>query len=82
MTATKKPPRPMTARQREVWEYIKVFRDERGYCCTTREIQEHFRWTSTHAVMSHLWPMRRRGYVIWEDGIARTIRIVEVRDGD
>lgn len=80
MTATKT--LPMTARQREVWEYVKKYRDTKGYCCTVREIQEHFGWLSTNAVLVHLWPMRRRGCVIWEDGQARTIRIVEGSDGN
>ncbi|MBU3748733.1 MAG: hypothetical protein FGM36_15900, partial [Burkholderiaceae bacterium] len=37
-----KPPRPMTARQREVWEFIRDFRNVRGYCPSYEDVREHF----------------------------------------
>lgn len=76
MTTTE--PQPITDRQREVFEFVRDFRDEKGYCCTVREIMHAFGMASPQGVMCHLHPLRRKGYVAWEDGQCRTLRPLEV----
>lgn len=79
MTATATERRPMTDRQREVYDFVTGFREQRGYCCTVREVMHHFGMDSTNSAMCHLWPLRKKGWVTWEDGQARTLRPVEVQ---
>lgn len=69
---------PLTERQQLVYEYIWLFRERRGYCCTIREIVEHFGFEGTNSAMCHIHALRRKGWVTWEDGQARTLRPVEV----
>lgn len=65
---------PLTDRQREVYEFIRDFRARKGYCCTVREVSEFCGSTNVTAAMCHLWPLKRKGWVTWEDGHSRTIR--------
>ena len=76
MTTTE--PQPITDRQRKVLDFVRDFRDKRGYCCTVREIMRAFGMASPQGVMCHLHPLRRKGYVAWEDGQCRTLRPLEV----
>ena len=78
MTATATERRPLTPRQQEVFEFIWMFREQRGYCCTVREVGNHFGWT-TNGVVCHLWPLRKKGWITWEDGQSRTLRPTEVQ---
>jgi len=75
-TATER--RPLTEKQQKVYEFVWMFREQRGYCCTIRELMDHFGMDSPNGVMCHLWPLRKKGWVTWEDGQARTLRPVEV----
>ena len=70
-------PRPMTAKQRAIYEYIRAFRQTHGFCASIREVRDAFRFDSTNGVMCHLVPLRRKGFVTWEKGQARTLRITE-----
>lgn len=76
MTITE--PLPITDRQREVLNFVRDFREQKGYCCTVRDIMRAFGIKSPQGVTCHLHPLRRKGYVAWEDGQARTLRPVEV----
>lgn len=76
MTTTEPP--PITDRQREVLDFVRTFRDQKGYCCTIREIMDAFGIKSPQGVTCHLHPLRSKGYVAWEDGQARTLRPLEV----
>jgi len=67
-------PKPITPRQREVFDWIVAYIAERGYSPTRREIMKGFGWGTTNATMSHLIPLRKKGWIDWIDGTARTIR--------
>lgn len=64
----------ITKRQQEIFEFIKSFRDDNGYCVSLQELCDQFGFASKNAVMCHLNPLRRRGWVTWNDGEARTLR--------
>ena len=68
--------RPMTPRQQEVYEFVWLFRERHGYCCTIREIGDHFGW-SLNGTVSHLRAIRRKQWLTWEPGQSRTIRPAE-----
>jgi repressor LexA len=70
--------RPLTDRQQEVFQFVWLFREQHGYCCTIREVCHHFGFTSPNGALCHLWPLRRKGWITWEDGQNRTLRPVEV----
>lgn len=78
MTATATERQPITDRQQEVFQFVWLFREEHGYCCTVREVCGHFGFDSPNSAMCHLWPLRRKGWITWEDGQSRTLRPVEV----
>ena len=73
MTATLER-RPLTDRQREVYDWIVAYIEAHGYSPTIRQIKEAFGWHTPNAVMCHLHPLRKKGWVIWQDGESRTLR--------
>ena len=66
--------RPLTARQREVFDFIERFITEIGYPPTIREIAVGFGF-SEMASHDHLIAIEKKGYIHREDGSARSIRI-------
>jgi repressor LexA len=77
MNATQR--KPPARKQREVLEYVTQYIAAKGYSPTLREIQRAFTFKSVNAVMSHLLPLRDKGWLTWQEGQARTIRPVEVQ---
>jgi len=73
---------PLTDRQRAIYDHIVDFHRSRGYATTIRELCSHFDIRSPNGVKCHLELMRRKGWITWEPNHARTIRPVEVRDGE
>jgi repressor LexA len=69
--------RPLTERQRSILDAIAAFTAEHGYAPTTRELGDLLGIAGSNAVMDHLWALRRKGYVEWQDGKARTLRITK-----
>jgi SOS-response transcriptional repressor LexA len=74
MTATAVERQPLTKRQRQVYEFIRDYRASRGYCCTVREVAAFVGSPNVTGAMCHLWPLKRKGWVTWEEGQSRTIR--------
>lgn len=74
MTATAEDLKPVTQRQREVYAWIVAYIADKGYSPTRREIQRGFGWATPNAAMCHLIPLRKKGWIDWADGSARTIR--------
>ena len=69
---------PLTARQRQVFDFIVDFAERRGYCCSVREVMQAIGSASPNGAMCHLLPLKKTGYVTWEPLTARSIRAVEV----
>ena len=65
----------LTARQHEVLGYIQLHMREEGTWPSFREIQAHFGYQSTNAVMGHVRALERKGYISRVPGQARTFRI-------
>jgi repressor LexA len=77
MTETERiPPAP---KQLQVLQWVTEYIATKGYSPTVREIQKAFALKSVNGVMSHLYPLRDKGWLTWQDGQARTIRPVEVQ---
>lgn len=65
----------LTLRQEEVLGYIQLYMREHGTWPSFREIEQHFGFRSTNAVMGHLKALERKGYISRVPGQARTFRI-------
>ena len=74
--------RPLTERQRAIYDHIVEHCRSRGYATTIRELCEHFDIRSPNGVKSHLELMRKKGWVTWEPNHSRTIRPVEVQHAE
>ena len=68
---------PLTDRQREIVAWLSNYITDRGYSPTIRELCLAFNFASTEGAMCHLRALRRKGWVTWNDGHARTIRVLE-----
>ncbi|MDR3077964.1 MAG: transcriptional repressor LexA [Planctomycetota bacterium] len=65
----------LTARQREVFEFILRTLREENYIPSIREICQAFGFASTNAVNSHLDALIRKGYISRRAGAARNLEI-------
>ena len=65
--------KPLTARQREVFDWIAGFVDVHGYSPTVREVAHAYGW-STNGAVCHLRAIRRKGWLTWERHQSRTMR--------
>lgn len=72
-TATE--PKPLTARQREVLEFIKG--NMHLYSPTVREIAAAMCIKSPHGVTVHLEALERKGYIRMANGKPRGIEVVD-----
>lgn len=66
---------PLTARQREVLDYIGRFTTEAGYPPTVREIGAHFDFVPG-SVSDHLKALQRKGYLRRDPAKSRTLQIL------
>ena len=71
---------PPTTRQREVFDFIVAYIADRAYPPTYGEIQVGVGLRHRSAVMSHLIALRRKGWLTWQDGSARTLRTLERKE--
>lgn len=65
-----------TKRQREVVDVIRRLTKQMGYPPTIRELADELGLRGPNAVKNHLNPLRRKGWVTWQDGKFRTLRVV------
>lgn len=72
-TATERP--PLTPRQQDVLMWISGYIDVHGFSPTVREIGSHYGF-SLNGVKTHLNALRRKGYITWQDGCSRTLRVI------
>ncbi len=66
---------PLTYRQQEILGYLQYHMRTEGTWPSFREIESHFGFRSTNAVMGHLKALERKGYISRVPGQARTFRI-------
>ena len=70
----------LTLRQQEILGFIQVYLRDNGFWPSIREIQKHFDFKSTNAVMGHLRALEKKGYISRIPGQARTFRITYQND--
>lgn len=68
----------LSARQQIVLEAIKLFISKNHYPPTVREIAEIVGIKSSSTVAGYLERLRKRGFVTWEEGRPRTLKIETV----
>jgi repressor LexA len=73
-TETTTEPRPLTARQREVLDFITDFATRHGYCASVRDVMAAIGCTSPNGAVCHLLPLKKKGFITWEPNTARSIR--------
>ena len=71
----------VTARQRQVLGFIRVFVRRQGISPTVREVQAHFRFASPNAAYAHLTALRRKGFLIKRERTARNSQPVDLEEG-
>lgn len=72
---------PLTKRQRLIYDQITTQQAQKGYPATVREIADALGIRSPNGVVCHLQVLKRKGWVTWEKNHARTLRPLEVHDG-
>lgn len=63
-------------RQGDVLQAIGRLTQQQGYPPTIRELVDAMGYATPNAVAQHLRLLRRKGWVIWETGKSRTLRVV------
>lgn len=66
----------MTKRQQEILTFLRTHFSENGFWPSIRDIQHHFAFKSTNAVMGHLRALERKNIIQRISGHARAFRIV------
>ena len=67
---------PLTARQREVLDFVRHFTRRTGYPPTVREIGGHFGFVP-RSVFDHLKALERKGYIHREASKSRSLQILD-----
>lgn len=65
----------LTTRQHEILGYIQLHFQTESFWPSIREIQSHFGFASTNAVMGHLRALEKKGYISRVAGQARAYRV-------
>ncbi len=71
---------PITKRQKEVFDFIKVFIDDQGYSPILEEIKKGLRLSAVSTVHQHINALIGKGYIKKFDNLARAIEINETTD--
>jgi repressor LexA len=67
---------PLTKKEKEILDFIKVFAQLHGYAPSLMEIKEHFQLGAVSTVHEHIQNLKRKGYVTKEISQARSIRVI------
>jgi repressor LexA len=65
----------LSKRQAEIVGYISNYRRRKGYAPTFREIAAGI-GVSLSTAMAHLRALKGKGYIAWDYGTARSIRVI------
>lgn len=71
---------PLTERQREILNWIVAYIARNGFSPTVRELCLAFNFASPNGAMSHLLPLRKKGWIEWQEGHSRTIRPIALTE--
>ena len=70
-----------TEKQAMVLDYIISYLATNRYPPTIAEINKRFGWSSNNAAAGHLYGLRRKGFIAWRPGDARTIQVLDTASG-
>lgn len=65
----------LTDRQREIYDFIIKYHNDNGYSPTIREIGAGCYLKSNNSVLRHLGILIKKGYILYEPNICRSIRV-------
>jgi len=68
-------PCPITKKQKEVFDFVKVFIGDNGYSPTLEEIKKKFELSAVSTVHQHIGALIDKGYIKKLDNLARAIEI-------
>jgi repressor LexA len=68
---------PLTDAQANVYRWICEYVSRNGFSPTVRELQHAFKFSNPNGAYCHLVPLRKKGWINWQEHQARTIRPVE-----
>ncbi|MCY8513575.1 transcriptional regulator [Bacillus atrophaeus] len=71
--------RKITKRQSEVLETISQFIDQKGYPPSYRQLMKELGVNSPSTVKGLLDALKRKEYITWQEGLPRTLRLLEER---
>ncbi|MCJ8346795.1 transcriptional repressor LexA [bacterium] len=70
----------LTKKQREIYDFLKFFIEDKGYSPSIREIQDQFGLSSPATVHKHLSLLEQKSYIKKDANKNRSIDIVELSD--
>jgi repressor LexA len=68
--------RKITRRQNQILDYIQKCQQKDGITPSMRDIAAHFGFRSPRTVTDHVEALRKKGALVSEPGLARTLRVV------
>ena len=66
----------LTKKQRRILDFIQSVQLAGGVAPTLREICAHFGFKSSKAAADHVAALKRKGFIAWEAGKARSLRVI------
>lgn len=77
MSKGKPEPRPLTRRQRRIYDYLRRYLKHNGYPPTVREIGDYFMIASPNGVAGHLAALEKKGWIKRKTkGASRAIKLL------
>ncbi|RAW13710.1 hypothetical protein [Paenibacillus taichungensis] len=67
----------LSRRQKDVYEYVRMFIEDNGYSPTIREIADGIMLSSASTVHSHVNSLIRKGYLTHSSGGVRTLALTK-----
>lgn len=65
----------LTRRQAQLLDVVRAYMAQHGRAPTWREIGDRMGIASTNGVHDHMKALRRKGYLEWDDRVARSLRV-------
>lgn len=66
----------LTEAQERVLGIVKGYIEEHGYAPSTRDVMRAMGTSSTNGAHDHLAALKKKGYLTWDKGVARSIRVI------
>ena len=70
--------KPLTAAQKELYDYLVAHIEKFQYSPTIREMMRAMNLSSPAPIQARLGRLRSKGYIDWKDGQARTFKIIPI----